>query len=296
VRESLAGRGWPVPIFADSGNGAHLVYGIDLPNDDACRELVKRALTVLATLFSGPAIVVDRINFNAGRIWKLYGTPSCKGDSLPDRPHRLSRILEAPETPAVVSREQLEELAARAPESQRPHFAANKKLGAGSFNLDDFIARHNISVKRIEAYQGGRRLILDACVFDANHSGTTAAIIEGPEGALGYSCLHNGCTDKHWADLRELFEPEYKHARERFSAKAARNPDPETATGASRRPSIALEPGILPQLVDAAALLLCESGESGELTSSRSKAGDATLIEASRAMLACSGAPSGRPR
>jgi hypothetical protein len=27
-------RGWPTPILADSGNGAHLLYRIDLVNDD----------------------------------------------------------------------------------------------------------------------------------------------------------------------------------------------------------------------------------------------------------------------
>jgi len=34
--------------------------------------------------------------FNPARIWKLYGTVSRKGDSIPERPHRLARILEAP--------------------------------------------------------------------------------------------------------------------------------------------------------------------------------------------------------
>src|SRR5262249_55082426 len=34
-RQYLAERGWPEPIFADSGNGAHLLYPIELPNDAA---------------------------------------------------------------------------------------------------------------------------------------------------------------------------------------------------------------------------------------------------------------------
>ena len=32
-RAWLASLGWPQPVYADSGNGAHLLYRIDLPND-----------------------------------------------------------------------------------------------------------------------------------------------------------------------------------------------------------------------------------------------------------------------
>jgi hypothetical protein len=34
IREALAARGWPDPVQADSGNGAHLLYRVDLPADD----------------------------------------------------------------------------------------------------------------------------------------------------------------------------------------------------------------------------------------------------------------------
>ena len=96
VAEYLAGLGFPVPVLADSGNGAHLLYSIDLPNDDASRLLVKRCLEVLKTLFSDDRATIDTANFNAGRIWKLYGTMSRKGDNTEDRPHRRSRVLAAP--------------------------------------------------------------------------------------------------------------------------------------------------------------------------------------------------------
>ena len=34
IRDELSKRGWPEPIFADSGNGGHLLYQVDLPRDD----------------------------------------------------------------------------------------------------------------------------------------------------------------------------------------------------------------------------------------------------------------------
>src|SRR5262249_7321365 len=50
-REFLRGKGWPDPILADSGNGAHLLYKIDLPNEDASTKLIQRILEVLAARF-----------------------------------------------------------------------------------------------------------------------------------------------------------------------------------------------------------------------------------------------------
>ena len=108
----LRARGLPEPLFADSGNGGHLVHAIDLPNDAESTKLCERVLKALDFQFSDQAVKVDRTTYNASRISKLYGTPVRKGSSMPDRPHRLSRILEAPDKLKVVSREQLEEIAA----------------------------------------------------------------------------------------------------------------------------------------------------------------------------------------
>lgn len=97
VREHLSEHGWPDPVAADSGNGAHLLYRVDLPNDRESLELVKGVLEVLAFKFSDERVSVDTTTANAARIWKLYGTTARKGDSTEERPHRVSRLLEVPE-------------------------------------------------------------------------------------------------------------------------------------------------------------------------------------------------------
>ena len=84
------------PVVCDSGNGAHLLYPIDLPNTPESTELIKRLLVNVAKYSAPDDIDVDLTVFNAARITKLYGTVTRKGDSTPDRPHRLSRILEIP--------------------------------------------------------------------------------------------------------------------------------------------------------------------------------------------------------
>ena|SRR5215212_1017798 len=93
----LSERGWPEPVVADSGNGYHLLYQVDLPNDPESLELVKGILQSLAFRFDDDRVKVDTTTSNAARIWKLYGTTARKGDDTQERPHRLSRFLVVPE-------------------------------------------------------------------------------------------------------------------------------------------------------------------------------------------------------
>jgi hypothetical protein len=88
---------WGRPIIADSGNGGHLLYDIDLANDRDGLAFVSAALAELDRRYSDQTVKVDVTSANAARIWKAYGTVARKGDSIPDRPHRMSRILEAAE-------------------------------------------------------------------------------------------------------------------------------------------------------------------------------------------------------
>jgi hypothetical protein len=90
----LRGRSWPDPILADSGNGYHLLYPIDLPADDG--RVVERILHALANRFDSDEVKIDQTVFNPARICKLPGTLARKGDDTPTRPHRRAKLLEAP--------------------------------------------------------------------------------------------------------------------------------------------------------------------------------------------------------
>jgi hypothetical protein len=92
----LTAQGWSDPaIFADSGNGAHLLYRIDLSNDAGSAQLLKRILETLDQRFSDDVVMVDKTVYNAARIWKIYGSIARKGDNMCDRPHRVASIIEA---------------------------------------------------------------------------------------------------------------------------------------------------------------------------------------------------------
>ena len=90
VAQHLADKGWPQPIVAMSGNGWYLLYAIDLPNDPASLELVKRVLEALAARFSREATKIDTTVSNAARLVGLVGSLKVKGDSIAERPHRRS--------------------------------------------------------------------------------------------------------------------------------------------------------------------------------------------------------------
>jgi len=82
--------GFPRPIKALSGNGAHLLFPLpDLPTSKV--DFVKNTLQGLAERFNNEAVTVDTTVFNPARIWKLYGTTARKGDQVPQGPNREAR-------------------------------------------------------------------------------------------------------------------------------------------------------------------------------------------------------------
>jgi hypothetical protein len=212
VRADLAAQGWPDPVFADSGNGCHLVYRVDLPADDG--GLVARVLKTLDARFSTDRCKLDTTLGNAARIIKLYGTRACKGDSTPTRPHRLSRLLDVPDVLEPVAREQLELLAEPLPAKQTPIPANPGRNGTASrqpFDLDAFLRHHGIATKGERVKDGERIVFLDNCPFDPSHGSRGEVTLHvQASGRLGFKCHHASCADRHWQDFRRHFEPDHQ--------------------------------------------------------------------------------------
>ncbi len=96
VVDWLAGRGWPAPVLVDSGNGFHLLYRLDLPNDALSKSLIAAFLKALAKRFDGGGGKVGKECHDARRVAKLPGTWARRGGQSDDRPHRLARLLRVP--------------------------------------------------------------------------------------------------------------------------------------------------------------------------------------------------------
>ncbi|MFA7121435.1 MAG: hypothetical protein WC277_08125, partial [Bacilli bacterium] len=210
-------HGFPEPIRADSGNGAHLLYRIDLPNDEGSRALIERCLKALGAAFdrdpseNQPGWEIDKTTFNAARIWKLYGTVARKGDNTPERPHRRARILEVPETVEPVRIEDLAGLAAQAPAEEQPRQEFRPRNGgAPGIDLEDWLREYGASLPPYQAKSktGFRTFYLfDVCPWDPAHRDKSAFVGQRTDGPLVAGCHHNGCSGNGWKDLRALVEP-----------------------------------------------------------------------------------------
>jgi hypothetical protein len=223
----LTGEGWPAPVLADSGNGTYVLARVDLPNDEASRELLHRCLEALAFRFDDEAVHVDGTMFNAARIIRVPGTRNAKGDSTSDRPHRTARLLEVPDPLEVTSAEQLRALAAILPEPE-PSGQTGGRRGeqAAAFDLEAFIAKH-LQVHHESPWgQGGHRWVLTACPFNSDHAELSAYVARRPSGAIVAGCQHYSCTWS-WRDLRERLDPKpAKPARRKGKRETAAPPAP----------------------------------------------------------------------
>lgn len=102
VTDYLMDHGWPAPLMIDSGNGWHLLYAVDLPNDALSHQLCKAVLAHLGSIHDTDAAKVDPKTHDAARIAKLPGTLARKGVSTPERPHRMCRIAYEPDEIEIV--------------------------------------------------------------------------------------------------------------------------------------------------------------------------------------------------
>lgn len=227
ILATLSADEWPVPVSADSGNGAHLLWRVDLPNNDASRDLLKRCLETLAFRFDTEAVAVDQTTFNTARIWKVYGTLAKKGDNTPERPHRRAALLDVPEPLTVVPRELLEALAASAPLPRRP-VAGHVPKKAEPLDVGAWCAAHGLSVAFSGPWPGGQKWILNPCPWNPEHTNRAAYIVQFPDGGIDAGCHHNGCAGKDWPALRDLVEAGWRE-REREARAAKTAATPQTA-------------------------------------------------------------------
>ena len=202
----LRDMGFWEPVICDSGNGVHLLYKIDCAANPETKEMIKTFLLVLDMYFSTQTAEIDKTVFNESRITKLYGTVSRKGKSTDDRPHRLSGFVRVPHTVKVTPIELIKKVCQLFPQQEKPTY--QNKYNKEPFSLDNFIHKHGISIKERSTFGTGVKYILNECLFNSEHKGKDAALFQMSNGAIGYKCLHNSCSQYKWQDVRKMFEPD----------------------------------------------------------------------------------------
>ena len=211
IYQFMQNLGFSKPLFANSGNGVHLLYRIRLKNSDKNRKLIEMSLKTLNMLFTSPDIDVDMKNFNQSRVCKLYGTTAQKGANSNDRPHRMSYIIGNPESIEVNDIKYLQKLCALYPKEEKPQKYNNYQ--PREFDLEEWLNKYGLRYRK-SSYADGTKYILDCCPFDSNHKGKDACIFQSRTGAIGFHCFHNSCADKTWKDVRLLFEPDAYEKRQ----------------------------------------------------------------------------------
>lgn len=215
IAAALAADGWPAPVRADSGNGAHLLYRVDLENDPGATALVRGCLEALAARFSDDAVAVDVSVANAARIVRAYGTPNRKGANRPDRPHRATALLAVPDPVEVVDRALLEALAnERVPAvtavTPPPH-------APPGFDLRAWTERHASRLaaagyRLVEKPKSNHRYFaeIEPCPWSRDHA-TGAFLGQADHGGVYARCQHASCGGaggpNRWPEFRREIEP-----------------------------------------------------------------------------------------
>ena len=213
VYEYLQSLGFPEPIKAMSGNGYHLLYRIDITNDEKGRALIGRCLKNLSSLFDNDEVKIDTTNSNPSRICKLHGTLAQKGTSTKKRPHRMSKLENVPEPLVTTPRNVLQALADELPDETEPvkirrGFSTAQKT---DFDLLAFMREHGLSYSE-DSNDRAKIYKLDHCPFDPSHTNGDAKIFQYGDGAIAFKCHHNSCRKYKWQDVRLKYEPDaYDH-------------------------------------------------------------------------------------
>lgn len=208
VYRYLMDIGFYEPVVCSSGNGWHLLLPCKIGISAETNEVVNKFLKVLSMLFSDESIDIDVKVGNPARICKLYGTMAKKGTNIPERPHRMARIVKTPEEIKPNNIEYFKKVADLFPEKEQPSVNNNWKPQDSNFDLDDFIAKHNIPVTRKVEVADGTRYYLEHCLFNPEHKGKDAILFKHNNGAVAYFCYHNSCQDNDWRKVREMYEPD----------------------------------------------------------------------------------------
>lgn len=203
----LKQQGFSQPIVTQSGNGWHLYYKIKLAGSNENTELIKRFLKSISMLFSDESVDIDTSVHNLSRITKLVGTYAKKGANTKERPWRLSRIVKYPDEVECTNKEYIEKIAELYKE-EKPTPSRENNYGRSKFDVEDFLNRHGLEYRTVKTGLG-TRYILKECPFGgSSHPDPDSMVFQYDNGAVEFTCFHNGCQQYHWKEFKLLFEPD----------------------------------------------------------------------------------------
>ena len=208
IVEWLSSIGWPEPFQACSGNGWHLMYRCDEPNDDAARVDFEFATKMLSSIFTDDVVDVDTTSFNSARVWKVYGTISMKGSSTAERPHRVATLQYVPSEVKLVTRDQLDNVARPLRDAKQEEF--RDMTGEYIPDMVKWLTDRGqtvISGPRPMFGNDGQKWLISRCPFNPGHQNPMVGLVNN---RAVFRCLHHSCSAFRWKEFREKIDPTYK--------------------------------------------------------------------------------------
>jgi KaiC/GvpD/RAD55 family RecA-like ATPase len=206
VYKFLRDEGFEKPIVCDSANGYHLLLKQAMKASPENTETMKKFLQVLDMYFSTDKVKIDCSTFNNSRICKLYGVYSRKGADTKERPQRMSGFVRIPDEIKITPNEYFEKVASYLPAPEKKDRYNN--YGHSAFDLDAFIAEHNIQVSKVVETSNFTKYVLAECPFNPSHKAPDSAVFKMRDGSFGFKCLHNSDSNYTFKDFRLHYDPD----------------------------------------------------------------------------------------
>jgi hypothetical protein len=212
VMGHLKELGWPEPVFADSGNGYHALYRIDLPNDPIAMDNLKYCLETLYTCFLTDTAHIDKSMYTANHSTRCYGSWNRKGPNTPERPWRQSKLLKIPARIVAVHPQKIADLAAVAMSASTKKRRAFVSTEADADDVEEFCELYDICIEGTEVKNKGTAkeatyFYLNPCpMADTRHRGDRrkSALILGE--TFGFHCFSDDCCGSIGDLMKKLHE------------------------------------------------------------------------------------------
>ena len=193
----LYGYGWSVPTIAYSGNGAHVLYAVDL--DVSMAKNFHGLYAGLARRFNKNGITFDVSVKNPARICRAYGTTNHKGNN------KSECVFSGLETDGETIAQTINDLTP--PKKRRTWVNTEKetpKTGKYIKNLDiaGLFSKHGLYLE--PSTETGKHFV--ECPWSAEHTtnnATSTVIWEGEWSQ--FHCSHAHCAGRSVSDVIQLF-------------------------------------------------------------------------------------------
>lgn len=202
LMEFLDSRGWSRPMLAFSGNGYHLLYIVEMPNNDQVKQVMKDLYLGLSMRFSDEFVKFDTTVRNPSRIFRMYGTINHKAN-------RLSHIYLNGQY-GKTSNDIIKKTAAEvAPPIPPPPTAIEKKqfkeAGLKLHKWDIVKAMMNLGLYK-RPLEGNSHAV--QCIWSSEHSskdelmGSDCVVwTENEKGYPNWHCSHDHCSGRNLIDV-----------------------------------------------------------------------------------------------